>query len=460
MQEHHPIDELFRQALHGSGKLPPPHVRGAVLSAVRSRHRRALWRKRSKVALLVLLLGVLGTWSILNTINQEAMMASDDAQRSEAPLSTEVRLSPEASAESVHPKAIAPTKAGKLEKVIQAASQARSEPSDEANHTASGLGHIPDGASRSVRDGVDLATGPTGNDGVAQIVPEGWQSLAFTNRFETPPSTIGDATRIASLHSAPSTGPVSGAPILALARSLPSLSHGDSWLAIHATAYGTKNHWSGTATRLVDAMNESERSRTSVSLGLMAGRQWRSGFGIGAGAEVERSEQVFRHEETLVHEEESVVANMVTLNTIVYSMSYDTLTTRYVEPISAEGMDVRTTVRVPLEAYWQGTVRRWLIGARAGLAGEFTHVRSGASLVQDANDGAIRSRSLEAGELASRYPARILGTAGVDIGFVIGERTTLLATPQYQHALGDGPRNSICATPERIGVRLQLLHTL
>lgn len=412
------------------------------------------------MALLVVLLGVFGTWSILGTIHHDAMMASEDAQRSEAPLSIEVGPSFEASAEPVHPEAMTPTKAGELENIIRADPEARSEPTGGASDTSSRLGQVPDGENRYVHDGVELATGSTGGGGTAQIVPDGWPSLALTNRFETPPSAVGDATRIAILRSTPSSGPLSGAPVLALARSLPSLSRGDSWLAIHATAYGSKNHWSGTATRLVDALNESERSRTSVSLGLMAGRQWRSGIGIAAGAEAERSEQVFRHEETLVHEQEAVVANMVTLNTIVYSMSYDTLTTRYPEPISAEGRDVRTTVRVPLEAYWQGAVRRWLIGARAGLAGEFTHVSSGVSLVQDASDGAIRSRAMEAGELASRYPVRILGTAGVDIGFVIGERMTLLATPQYQHALGDGPRNSICASPERIGIRFQLLHTL
>ncbi|MBK8499012.1 MAG: hypothetical protein IPL52_09385 [Flavobacteriales bacterium] len=238
------------------------------------------------------------------------------------------------------------------------------------------------------------------------------------------------------------------------------MSRGNSWLAIHASAYSTAHHWNGTSTRLVEAMNGAEHGRATVSMGLMAGRQWRSGVGVAAGVEAERNEQVFRHEEVVVHEEESVVANMVTLNTIVYSMSYDTLTTRFTEPISAEGRDLRTSVRVPIEVYWQSTVRRWVFGARTGLVGEFTHVRSGASLVQDEGDGSIRSRSLGTSELAARYPACILGMAGVDVGFMLGERTTLLATPQYQHALGDGPRRALSATPERIGIRFQLLHTL
>ncbi len=152
---------------------------------------------------------------------------------------------------------------------------------------------------------------------------------------------------------------------------------------------------------------------------------------------------------------------MVTLNTLVLYSSSDTVVTPTRSERVSAGTDKRTVWRIPVEAFWRVNLGRWFVGARLGVAGEFTRVSASASLVNDEVLGGVGAATLTRSELDQRYPFTVVGVAGADLGFFLHEHWTLSASPLYMKGLfHGGGGNTVTSSPERAGARFQLCYIL
>lgn len=453
MLERHPIDDLFRSELRSVAQEPPAHLRGAVLAAVRGRRRWALWRRRG-ILLAVLLVGF---WTIRyemrpGTAAQESGLADrtnghlGDTERSSASDNsrTEVLVSEEG---PLHDQLAPTTDTSDPIPSGTPSRQPASTVGDRAND-----GDLHNAASPSLTSTtIELAQGS---------VPQGLGDQRPETHITVTRDPNDATNRLSGLACALSFPHLSRQPIAAARPREYVLPNGQWWLAPHVATLVGRRHWEGSSTHLAGVLNRAEQWTPSVAVGLMGGRVWRSGVGFGIGAELERGEQIFKHEEAALVEEQTVVTNMVTLGAVVYATTYDTLVTPVIRPMSAEGADRRTIVRVPLEAFVHTQWRRWTFGPRLGVIGEYTSISSTSSLVQEEGSQLIRSRSLGAEEVRARYPFTVMASVGADIGFMIHERWTVLATPLYARSISGNGSAAVSAAPERAGVRFQLCHFL
>ncbi|MBL0129357.1 MAG: hypothetical protein IPP83_18340 [Flavobacteriales bacterium] len=236
-----------------------------------------------------------------------------------------------------------------------------------------------------------------------------------------------------------------------------SASKGSWWVAPSVGYYATRYEWRGGEVGLVHALNDAGGWRSGLAIGLSGGRSWRSGLVLSAGVEWQRSEQAYRSVER-VTDLESTAVQLVTLNTQV--MSADTTWTVVESESVSEGLDRRDVFRVPVELAWHHDLRRWFAGPRIGFAIEVTKVHSSAALVWDAENEHVRSTTLSDDDLARRYPVAVLGVLGIDLGYLAHEHWSVVASPSYLLPAFDLGRSSVThATPERLGLRLQIRHS-
>ena len=461
MREQHPIDDLFKRELGGITAEPPAHLRAAVIAASQSRYRRALWRTRSRmtIALLLLLLVPTSYW----------LLKGGSSARSTS-LTT---VDPSGGSDVLAPIAHAMNGTSRTAVVDEPARAALAV--DLPTQLGAG---VKLGARAVVGTDPPAPVIAVNNAALVDPVADTQEGLVTTTQLQQADATVDNAglvpaatVRQAGLQSedayhmignrvVPVLAGISGVPVGATIADTYVLPHGEWWLAPYVSAYAAQHAWEGTSTRLVDALNNAESPAPSAALGLMVGRRWRSGFGAGLGVEVEHAEQAYRHIERNTIQEHTVIANMVTLNTTVIALTYDTLSNDVVREYDAQGLDQRTTVRIPLEAFWQVGRGRWVLGARVGAMAEINRVRSGSSLVQDEEDGHIYSTALSNEAIGARYPTCLTGLIGADLGYALHERWTLLATPHYARGFVPGGHGALQATPERLGLRIQLCHYL
>ncbi len=467
MREQHPIDDFFKHELSGIPAEPPARLRAAILAGAQRGYKRTLWRKRSRMtlALLLLLLSPAGYWFVNNgagRVEQGSGVSAVDLANDvglRAPKTSGAETSVIHLEEGVHPSTAdvpdthvrsGPGAEGPRPRNFSGGQEARTLPTtvpvgDEGVATQLGVVHEEPLSSPN-----ELGTAAEVNNG----------GLALTPGVPVVAIETEDAFRLMGNHVGLEPAVIAGEVHRAMIPETYVLPHGDWWLASHLCAYAAKHNWEGTSTRLADALNKAESLSPSAALGIMVGRRWRSGLGAGLGVEVEQTEQAYRHLEHNIVQEHTVIANMVTLNTTVIAMVYDTLSNNVVREYDAQGLDQRTTVRVPLEAYWHVGLRRWVLGVRVGTMAEINRVRSTSSLVQADEDGHIYSTALSAEVVAARYPTCVTGLIGADLGFALHERWTLLATPHYARGFVPGAQGALQATPERLGIRFQLCHYL
>lgn len=480
MRDKHPIDDLFREALRNASAEPPPHLAEAVIGAAQQRRRALAWFRRRYVlgALLLLAVGGVWYWRFAGGVgNQENARMDQPEARDAKPRGAEAVPPVEREKKERLVAAVPAKTEGAVSKgasTSRSRTDARSSsgdavrenvPSAKTNDPARG-----EQPGRALVDPVQLA----GADVTDVVVPDAspltiasssTQSDAVA--IDTSPvasassSILEDATLVRLSPRFPSSEGAIAHPLSAIGTNAYVLPRGDWWIGAHTAFYASHRHWSGGSLALADALNDAEAWTSTVGLGLIGGRAWRSGVGVGMGIESERSEQAYRHVDKATSYESVVNTQMVTLNTYVYYAAADTIITPTVHERVSVGFDSRTTWRIPVEAFWRRSLGRWVVGARCGLAAEFTSVRSSASLVDDEVLGGINATELAPSALNQRYPLTMVGMVGADVGFLLHERWTATASPIYMRGLLNSTgANSLSSSPERAGVRLQLCYTL
>ncbi|MEO8588498.1 MAG: hypothetical protein ABI432_03945 [Flavobacteriales bacterium] len=461
MREEHPIDQYFRDALSRAEVQPPPSVWEGVKNGRRRRRGLAFWSRRRglTIATLMVALGAGAYWatrqdrtpiqpSIISTVpSGPTHKVVPTPAPTNAPLdaakATEGRTAnSKAAFDSPHQRAPIKTKKASEMPVPERAV----EQTGLAIHSqAPWIATTP--ASPATPGAIDVPL-PQLQEGT---------NVPGTSALFMDVGTIGrmDPLRSAWHGSALPLSPEgSNRPTTYV---LPS---SEWWVALQMGWYDVRRQWTGDNTELTDALNASETWTSTIGVGALVGRTWRSGWGFSTGAEHERSEQQFHYVDQWTYVEQEVTTSLVTLNTQVFISQSDTVTTQVVDERIAEGLDKRSVIRVPVEGHWRGAWRRWTYGLSAGLAGEFTSVTSNAILVQDAQDGHISTAAPEGDELRERYPIVVLGTLSADLGYSLSERWTLWASPAYMNSLGAlGTRSDVFAQPERFGLRLRLGYT-
>lgn len=461
MRDKNPIDDLFREALFSASVEPPAHLAEAVLGAARRKKRAGLWYQRRYTWLLFLVLVVGATaYQLTKSYTPDASLAGHSLAEKKVP--SETRSS----------YAAAPAQ-GNGEPESELAGRSVVESSTAAEQATPRSGPAV------------LRTGSAKNEGAVR-----YDGADATHHYNRGASTAEQRTSdLAKLDSAQDTEsaslsaqaydhdrheePVSLLKPLAHAWNNPSasllparpLDHrtagSDLWVGINTAPYASHYLWSGGPVELNNAMNKAEAWTSTIGIGAMFGRTWRSGGELAAGVEHERSEQAYYHRATVVEQERVVETQLVVLNNTVYYSNTDTVITERPTQRVSEGRDQRTTWRVPIEGAWRTAVGRFVFGARAGVAAEFTRVVSASSLTYDERQSAIYSAPLDQTSIARRYPVNAIGLVGVDLGLLLHERWMVCATPLYMHGLFSiSEGGALHASPERTGIRFQLRYML
>lgn len=256
--------------------------------------------------------------------------------------------------------------------------------------------------------------------------------------------------------------PRMAAPLQAIPAVTYVLCPSEWWVGVHMATYSLGYGWVGENERLVNALNEVEAPTSTLALALTSGKEWKSGWGLSAGVAFERSEQAFRLVERTVQFEQQIETYLVTLDTQVFVSSIDTSNILVSnDQVVSRGSARRSHVRVPVEAFWHTHVGRWTVGPRAGMALEFVTGNEGTLLIPDANDGSLGASSADASLWGQRYPASLIGIAGLDIGFDLNERWSLDLRPRYMQALhtfqGPVPAEG---SVQRWGIQFGVIHHL
>lgn len=444
MRETHPIDDLFRHALSSASVEPPAEIGDAVLAHVRRKRRRApFWILPS------ILTAAVGASLLVGAILfQRGSIAPTGVNPSGADARSD--------AGSAHRSAL----------------QQPATPVGDESGRLQPSGHPPmadrssEGASGRPPVEPYPATSRLSTTAAAQrdppAVPPMEHALVVTREPASTEATVrngGPPMEYLSLREVRPAAPNAPMPT----RRQPADYHrarGQWWLAPSLTVQWYRYHWQGHPERLARALEGEQRWHNGIAWGLSAGRTWPSGLRLGAGLEVDRSVQRYRHTERRQVEESETYSSWVTLNTEVFFSDIDTVVTFQTSEQQMEAHDIRIRMRVPVELAWHARFRRWVAGPRASIVAEHTTVQSTASLYQDTEEDAIRSGQLSQAALRMRYPLQASAMVGADLGFMLSERFTLIAAPSYSTALIRGMASGhVVALPERFSLRFQLCHT-
>jgi len=456
MREEHPIDNHFREALLGNEVEPPPSVWEGVKNGRRRRRGLVFWSRRRGLAVITLFvaLGAGAYWAVRHDRTEDlpSVTLSNPSTAAEktfpATQSTEQRPAIESTSEATITAPISPPPvvadesiAGNPIVISKRSSEQRPPVDEEHNRISVPPIAIADAAASS---GIDLSLSTEATTDIRTALSA--LSVGPIDRLEPLRSHL----RVQAPTFTPETRMV---PVYVLPP-------GEWWLAAQLGWYDVRRQWKGSDTQLSDALNASETWTSTIGVGLVVGRTWRSGWGFSVGAEHEQSEQAFRYVDRVTQVDQEIITSIVTLNTEVIASTSDTVVTQVLDERVSEGMDRRSVVRVPLEGHWRASWRRWAFGVSVGVAGEFTHVTSGAILVRNEPDGRITTAATGSDELRARYPVVLLGTVSAEVGYVLHERWNLWASPAYMRTLGAFEQGSaVYSEPERFGLRLRLSYT-
>lgn len=473
MQDQHPIDSLFREALQGASSAPPPRLWNSLVQERERRRRLAAWRVRRNWGLALLLFVLVGAgayWSV--STKQLDLPATTIADASKPVVPSHDALS--------GPHGIA-----EIQDVPAGSTTEETEPIwdlTERNESVvvrdvlSSKGNDRDPGSKAKAPAVStVVQKPTvtmiGSPVIEEVSPIG----ALDDPIVTSGSSVavGDTDPLFDL--APSDEHFSivrmrprafhPAPPLvqpSCATETPYvLARGQWWISAQVGLYNVKRQWSGAPGQLTDALNGSEAWHSTVALGGMVGRSWRSGIGVDVGLSMERSEQAFHHLDRQEHTEEIINTHLVTLNTQVFVSSVDTTSVSVVDERVVDGLDQRQIVRASAEFFWHTGPRRFRLGPRVGLGVDFTKVSSVGSVAYNEVEGRLERSTLPASAMNARYPTMVLGMTGVDLDYSILEQWSIGVTPLGMFAIGTvGDRASVYSSPTRLGFRFRITHTL
>lgn len=488
MQAKHPIDERFRQLL-AKAEAEPPAAVWEQLAARQQRTRRAAWWQWKSLALLLggaALVGGAAWWALSAPDTQErnaVVAAAPTSTPNTAPVSATTTpavpgaegsnstapasVSAPAQATTPTPTSIT-TAPNHHTKHTDATSDQRvhvggrsasantnshltSAPRTPAN-TPNTSGSIANLSAQADDEDVPLARSVPGSiDGddvsLAPIVPANAKADATTAFRAAGLERLGTVLRTAPLEATLThrTAPRYRVP------------PGEWWLALHVGSTTSRSTWYGEDRALSDALNAGEGWQQQFTWGGALGRQWRSGFGLSVGLMTDRSERGFRHVDRTVYQDQSIETYFVTLNGQVFLSDVDTMVTTTAVETVTQGVDRRSTVRIPLLAHWQQEWRRWNVGVRVGPTVELTQAEAGPGIVRRSADQ-LGGGMLTASQRQERYPATVLGLTGLDIGWRLHEHWTLQAGYLALWPISVvQPRSTVYATTLRHGAELRLI---
>lgn len=290
MQERHPIDDLFRRGLQGASVAPPPGLASAIVAKVQVRRRRALlWRWRL-VAALLLLVG--GTFLWLKPTGEESTVADGQSKRSEAAeiaSVSEAETTPSVALENATgetPKQLEPKLDGKAQRTDSASPRAQSHtrtPQSEGTGQVGGAGiNNPNSNASAVRS---ASTSLSAKD--HEPISVGSNEVPSVSMAS---NTAVDRMSLERLSIAPVlwAGASSAQPharFFELDRR-----RGYWWAGVSVAPQFSRYSWHSDQVKLEQALNRNGKLIGGVSLGVLAGRTWPSGFSLGLGVEADRME--------------------------------------------------------------------------------------------------------------------------------------------------------------------------
>jgi hypothetical protein len=488
MLERHPIDERFRQLL-AKAEADPPAAVWEQLAARQQRKRRASWWSSKTLALLLggtALVGGAAWWSLSAPVTEErdaVVAAAPTSTPNTAPASTSTTpaargadgststasasVSAPAQATSPEPASTTTAASSQIKRTRATADQPLNERSRSAaantnNRLTSGT-HTPD-SRLNTSGSIATITGPTDRDDVA-LVPTVPASIDGDDRpmapsiLATAEAGTTNALRAAGLERMRTV--LRTAPLAATLtrRTAPHyrVPPAEWWLALHVGSTTSRSTWYGEDQALSDALNDGEGWQQQVTWGGALGRQWRSGFGLSLGVMTDRSERGFRHTDRTIQEDRSIESYYVTLNGQVFVSAIDTIVTTTAVETVTQGVDRRSTVRIPVLAHWQQEWRRWSVGLRMGPTVEFTRAEAGPGILRRSADQ-LGAGTLTASQRQERYPATVLGLTGLDLGWRLHEHWTIQAGYLALWPISAvQPRSPVYATTLRHGAELRLI---
>jgi hypothetical protein len=449
MRDEHPIDAHFREALAGAEVTPPPAVWAGIREARRSRRLLPPWFRLNGF-LLVLLPGAALTTYLLwpaqtpgtaaGTVNTGGAGAATattptvpvQETTSEAAPWPDARLS----VEDTSPPAGGTARSGQSS--TPAAGRAVAPTAATAPPLTTG----------SIT--VDPGTAPSHNLQAALVDPAGKPDMGFTER------TAGlEFLRV--LHPSGTSGAaglkeVPQPPVFVLPAAEWRLS------ALVGSSDG-RQRWHGLDRELTAALDRAEARTATLNLGLSLERHWMSGWGVGAGIQLERSSRDFHFVDRRTTVQQEVITWLVTLDSQVFVSSSDTIDHVTTTENSIHGINRRSVVRIPVEGHFHRGKGRLQWGLRGGLALELDLRREGPGLTLDRQEGRLTAVQLSSTTLRQRHPHMVLGMVGADLGYQLAEHWSIWATPNYMLPLTPlGPRGEAWATTNRLGLQLRLSH--
>jgi len=235
--------------------------------------------------------------------------------------------------------------------------------------------------------------------------------------------------------------------------------HGNWWVSIYGGLSSVNGKWSGVD---AEALDRSEDWKSGWQAGALVGRTWRSGFGVGVGAGVARIHSTFSDERSSISGEAADLDTAWTTSN--YPGTEIPISTWFIDttftPIS--GPQIRrtannqyTAIQIPLSLWWHKDIRRWKVGATAGVMGWIPMKRQGLTLARPTSDAEPAPTTLSSPETEPRYGIQLHGNAGLSLGFMLCEQLTLLAEPMISAPLYRGNENtSISLSRPTIQLRL------
>ncbi len=501
MNTEHPIDDLFARTLRDAELDPPQQVWQSVVRnrdvANNANSRR--WRRRGYAALLLLLLGTPTVWLSVRhnddsniappqNANSEVVIAEqNDANAVKAPTTrsaTEQMTNGSTATEQRTDQTLATNRVERP----KTADPARTEKSVVANGKASHAGiSMVIGSNKRIAERTDpVPTNATKNLGVpsghSAIIEHGSDvSVAICAPSITEPTIV-----LAVMDRQGADG-AAAHWIDPLAIDIPRrtdsasltqreitpyvIRNGNWWIGVQLDVAEMSGTWNGSA-QLDAEMNKAETWRDQRGVSLLLGRSWNSGFSLATGIGLtQRRSNYFHQVDRDGNSSMSIDTNWVGSPlgvTTVYTWNIDTI--HVGEPGQHEKFNATNSywqLRVPIELGFHKQVRRWSFGVRGGLLLSFTTSRNGHTLelVPSPADSLgnagyfTRSIPLRQNSVDDRFAFSLAATAGLDIGYLIGDRLRVGIGPNYVHSLtgGSGP---LRLSSEEIGGALRLIYEL
>lgn len=470
MQERHPIDDQFRRVLANAEAEPPASVWEGIAAAQEMRKRGAGWRwgRNASVALLgVCLTGVVAYYM---TAGDSSIHASEVGAVSEN-RTQNVNITKERSSDAA---AFLPHGRGHADKATSGTGQLHTDRTMDPDNSPSKMvnaGNAPDEYAHGSFTGADKRTSSlstTRQNGYHSVDrSRGAEHSSLSNTplfpdaypvFDQPDGQVQrEAVDLLSTifrhehipHPARSQEPLNYV-----------LPRGEWWLGAQWASYTARSTWKGSDEQLAAELEQGEGNTSIICWGLLAGRQWRDGFGISTGILMDGTERSFRHVDPLSTSTEEVSSYFVTLNDQVFVSNVDTIRTITTDERVTEGMERRTMLRIPVHVHWSKDLRRWSFGVRAGMALELTRTEAGPGLQRVEND-IIGTTELDAATSADRYPDLLVALAGIDLGYRLHERWSIQAGyAGMQGVTSIATHGPVQAYPIRHGAELRLIFHL